>query len=81
MKGKNWELAPYVIALLAALYFLFGPKPSAPQPEPAIPRAGEKPRTSTGPLDPTKPSDFLPDPKSGPDPNSKPDPKAAPKPE
>ena len=81
MKGKLWELGPFVIAAALALYFLLGrgvPAPSSPEPSaPAGPRQGLTPRASTGPGDPTRPEDFLPDPNSKPDPHSLPDPVAS----
>lgn len=81
MKGKLWELGPFVLAALVGLYFLVARinQPPAPPAEATIsaPRTGSTPRTSTGPGDPTKPEDFLPDPNSKPDPNSLPDPTAS----
>ena len=76
MKGKLWELGPFVIAVALGLYFLLRGGASVPAsiPETAGPRQGIAPRTSTGPGDPTRPEDFLPDPNSKPDPNSRPDP-------
>lgn len=79
MKGKLWELGPFVLAALVGLYFMverLRQAPSAPVEvtAPGKPMTGATPRASTGPGDPTKPSDFLPDPNSKPDPNSLPDP-------
>lgn len=83
MKGKLWELGPFVLAILVGLYVLIGrlresPANPAQAPEAAgRPRTGMTPRMSSGPGDPTKPEDFLPDPNSQPDPNSLPDPAAS----
>jgi hypothetical protein len=79
MKGKIWELGPFVLAVLVGLYFvaerLRRPAPAAVEASaPGKPLRGSAPRPSTGPGDPTKPEDFLPDPDSKPDPNSLPDP-------
>lgn len=78
MKGKLWELGPFVIAAVIALYILLGRGASIQAPvepaAPAGPRQGLTPRASTGSGDPTRPEDFLPDPNSKPDPNSLPDP-------
>ena len=76
MKGKLWELGPFVIAAAVALYILFGRGASvtAPVEAPLSPRAAATPRTSTGAGDPTRPQDFLPDSNSKPDPNAPPDP-------
>jgi hypothetical protein len=76
VKGKLWELGPFVIAAAVALYILFGrgAPVSAPVEPPLTPRAAATPRTSSGPGDPTRPQDFLPDPNSKPDPNAQPDP-------
>lgn len=82
MKGKIWELGPFVLAVLVGLYFVAERLRRAP-PDPVAasapgrPLAGSTPRPSTGPGDPTKPEDFLPDPNSKPDPNSLPDPVAS----
>lgn len=82
MKGKLWELGPFVLAALVGLYFLTE-RLRRPQPDPVLvsapgrPLTGSTPRASTGPGDPTKPEDFLPDPDSKPDPNSLPDPTAS----
>lgn len=79
MKGKLWELGPFVLAALVGIYFLaerLRRPPVAPvaASAPGLPLTGATPRLSTGPGDPTKPEDFLPDPDSKPDPNSLPDP-------
>ena len=78
MKGKIWELGPFVLAVLVGLYVvaerLRRPPPVEAPAAAAVPRTGQAPRASTGPGDPTKPSDFLPDPDSKPDPHSLPDP-------
>lgn len=77
MKGKLWELGPFVLAVLVGLYFVaerLRRPPGAPAPAHAGPRTGTPPRASTGPGDPTRPEDFLPDPHSKPDPHSLPDP-------
>lgn len=79
MKGKLWELGPFVLAALVGFYFIvehLRRPPEAPvaASAPGRPLAGATPRLSTGPGDPTKPEDFLPDPNSKPDPNSLPDP-------
>lgn len=78
MKGKIWELGPFVLAALVGLYFMaerLRQVPSAPVEvsAPGKPLTGATPRASTGAGDPTKPSDFLPDPNSKPDPHSLPD--------
>ncbi|MBI2385592.1 MAG: hypothetical protein HYV14_06225 [Elusimicrobia bacterium] len=79
MKGKLWELGPFVLALLVAGYFIVDHFRRT-QPDsvlvsaPGRPLTGSTPRVSTGPGDPTRPEDFLPDPDSKPDPNSLPDP-------
>lgn len=82
MKGKLWELGPYVLALLVALYVIYDhvrhPAPPVVEaPVGGAPRGGLTPRLSSGPGDPTKPEDFLPDKDSKPDPNSLPDPTAS----
>lgn len=78
MKGKLWELGPFVLAILVGLYFAAERLRRPPIPVEASaegrPLTGATPRASTGPGDPTKPEDFLPDPRSKPDPNSLPDP-------
>jgi hypothetical protein len=82
MKGKLWELGPFVLAVLVGLYFLAARLRQAP-PAPAAdaaagaPRTGLPPRSSFGSGDPTKAEDFLPDAHSAPDPNSLPDPTAS----
>lgn len=83
MKGKLWELGPFVVAALVGLYILAtrvktGQIQTAPAVEEARqPRRGLTPRASTGPGDPTRPEDFMPDPDSKPDPYSLPDPTAS----
>ena len=83
MKGKLWELGPFVVAALVGLYILTARlKTSGVQPAPAVegvahPRRGLTPHASSGPGDPTRPEDFLPDPNSKPDPYSLPDPTAS----
>ena len=78
MKGKIWELGPFVLAILVGLYFLAERLRRPPEPQaaaaPAGPRTGAAPRSSSGPGDPTKPQDFQPDPSSKPDPHGLPDP-------
>jgi len=82
MKGKIWELGPFVLAVLVGAYFVAARlredrrEPPAPSAE-GRPRTGNTPRESSGPGDPTRPQDFLPDPDSKPDPNSLPDPTAS----
>ncbi len=82
MKGKLWELGPFVLAALVGLYVLTArlrrpPEASVETPAAEKPLTGSAPRVSSGPGDPTRPEDFLPDPKSKPDPNSLPDPTAS----
>ena len=79
MKGKLWELGPFVLAALVGLYFVAerlrqAPATAVEASAAGKPLTGATPRASTGPGDPTKPEDFLPDPHSKPDPNSLPDP-------
>ncbi|MDD5305055.1 MAG: hypothetical protein PHS14_18305 [Elusimicrobia bacterium] len=79
MKGKIWELGPFVLAVLVGLYFVAERlRQASPAPaeisSPGKPLTGAAPRASTGPGDPTKPADFLPDRNPVPDPNSLPDP-------
>lgn len=79
MKGKIWELGPFVLAALVGAYFIVDHFRRA-DPDPVVasapgrPLTGSTPRPSTGPGDPTRPEDFLPDPDSKPDPHSLPDP-------
>jgi hypothetical protein len=82
MKGKLWELGPFVLAVLVGLYFLAArlrQPPRAPVEASAVgaPRTGLEPRASAGAGDPTRPEDFLPDAHSQPDPKSLPDPVAS----
>ena len=74
MKGKIWELGPFVLAVLVGLYFAARALRPSVVAAPAGPLSGATPRASTGPGDPTRPEDFLPDPRSKPDPNGLPDP-------
>ncbi len=77
MKGKIWELGPFVLAVLIGLYFLTARlRQAAPTPTPVEgkPRTGLPPRKSSGSGDPTRPEDFMPDPHAMPDPNGLPDP-------
>jgi hypothetical protein len=74
MKGKLWELGPFLFAAAVALYLLAA-RLAAPPPNGEGLSRTAIPRASSGPGDPTKPEDFMPDAHSEPDPNAGPDPK------
>lgn len=73
MKGKLWELGPFVLAAAVGLYFLAARLTQTPAPNGEGLSRTSTPRVSSGPGDPTRPEDFLPDPNSKPDPNAGPD--------